>query len=563
MNPRQRHPADTAPTFAELFTPKLITVLREGYGAGDLRRDAVAGLTVAIVALPLSMAIAIASGVSPDRGIYTAIVGGFLVSLLGGSRYQIGGPAGAFIGLIAVIVERHGYDGLALATMIAGLILLAVGLLRVGTYIKYIPFPVTVGFTAGIAAIIAASQVKDFLGLTLAHEPSDLLPRVVALWGAIGTLNGTTVAVALFSMAVMWGVRKLSPTAPAFLIAVTLAAIVTYLLHLDVATVGSRFGTLPSALPSPSLPTFSWEKIRAVLPDAVAIAILGAIESLLSAVVADGMTGTRHRSNCELAAQGVANIGSVIFGGMCVTGTIARTATNIRAGARGPIAGIFHCGYLLAFMVIAAPLVSYIPLAALSALLITVAWRMAEKEEFWSLLRGSRGDAVVLLSTFLLTIFVDLITGIGVGVVFGALLFLHRMAEAVEVETGTNFIGEDSADRKGEKAEIDAARTIDHNVMVYRISGAFFFGATARVSLILERLAVHPKVFVLDFRDVPLIDSTAAHSLAGFTARLRRSGTAVYFAAARPSVRDVLKRGGLTEPQVHYVASAADVKPPA
>ena len=563
MNPRPRHPHDTAPTFAELFTPKLITVFREGYGAHDLRRDAIAGLTVAIVALPLSMAIAIAAGVSPDRGIYTAIIGGFLVSLLGGSRYQIGGPAGAFIGLIAVIVERHGYDGLALATMIAGFILLAIGLLRAGTYIKYIPFPVTVGFTAGIAVIIAASQVKDLLGLTLAHEPSDLLPRVMALWGAIGTLHWPTVAIALSAIGVMWVVRKLSPTAPAFLIAVILASAAAFLLHLDVATVGSRFGTLPSALPSPSLPPFSLEKIRAVLPDAVAIAILGAIESLLSAVVADGMTGARHRSNCELAAQGVANIGSVIFGGICVTGTIARTATNIRAGARGPVAGMFHCGYLLVFLMIAGPLVTYIPLAALGAVLVTVAWRMAEKEEFWSLMRGSRGDAVVLLATFLLTIFVDLITGIGVGVVFGALLFLHRMAEAVEVEGGPNFVGEDTADSSGDKAEIDKARTLGHNVMVYRINGAFFFGATARVSLILERLAVHPKVFVLDFRDVPLIDSTAAHSLAGFTARLRRSGTIVYFAAARPSVRAVLKRAGLTMPEVHYIAHAEDAKPPA
>ncbi len=561
MNSRPSLPANQ-PTFAELFTPKLITVVREGYGARDLRRDAVAGLTVAIVALPLSMAIAIASGVSPDRGIYTAIVGGFVVSLLGGSRYQIGGPAGAFIGLIATVVERHGYDGLALATMIAGLILLAIGLLRVGTYIKYIPFPVTVGFTAGIAVIISASQVKDLLGLTLAHEPSDLLPRLTALWGAIGTLNAPTVAIALFSLAVMATVRRLAPTAPAFLIAVILAALAALLLHLDVATVGSRFGALPSSLPSPSLPTFSVEKIRAVLPDAVAIAILGAIESLLSAVVADGMTGARHRSNCELTAQGLANIASVIFGGICVTGTVARTATNIRAGARGPVAGMFHCGYLLVFLMVAGPLVTYIPLAALGAVLITVAWRMAEKEEFWALIRGSRGDAVVLLSTFFLTIFVDLITGIGVGVVLGALLFLHRMAEAVEVQGGTNFIGDDVADTSGDKAEIDATRTIGHDMMVYRINGAFFFGATARVSLILERLAVHPKVFVLDFRDVPLIDSTAAHSLAGFTARLRRSGTKVYFAAARPSVRKILLSAGLDEPDVRYVATTADVKPP-
>lgn len=563
MNPRPSMPSDAPPRFGELFTPKLITVFREGYGGRDLHRDAMAGLTVAIVALPLSMAIAIASGVSPDRGIYTAIVGGFFVSLLGGSRYQIGGPAGAFIGLVASVVERHGYDGLVLATAIAGLILLAIGLLRAGNYIKYIPFPVTVGFTAAIAVIIAASQVKELLGLTLAHEPSDILPKAKALWGAMGTFHWQTLAIALLTIGVIALIRKLRPTWPFFLIAITLSAAVVFLLQLDVATVGSRFGALPNALPSPSLPMFSLAKIQAVLPDAIAIALLGAIESLLSAVVADGMSGARHRSNCELAAQGVANIASAMFGGICVTGTIARTATNIRAGARGPLAGIFHCAYLLLFLMVAAPLVSYIPLAALGAVLVTVAWRMAEKEEVWSLLRGSRGDAVVLLTTFLLTIFVDLITGIGVGVVFGALLFLHRMAEAIEVQGGLNLVPEDAADTKRDKSDIDAAQNVAPGMMVYRITGAFFFGATARVSLILERLAVHPKVFVLDFRDVPLIDSTAAHSLAGFTARLRRSGTEVYFAAARPSVRKVLVRSGLTEPDVRYVDAVSDVQPPA
>jgi SulP family sulfate permease len=546
----------TAPTFGELFTPKLITVLREGYGARDIRRDAIAGLTVAIVALPLSMAIAIASGVSPGRGIFTAIVGGFVVSLLGGSRYQIGGPAGAFIGLVAGVVERHGYDGLVLATVMAGGILLVSGLLRAGTYIKYIPFPVTIGFTAGIAVIIAASQVKDLLGLTLAHEPADLLPKVEALWGAIGTVHTPTVAITLFSVAVIALLRKLRPHWPSFLIAVAAAAAVSFALHLDVATVGSRFGALPNMVPPPSLPAFSFAKIQAVLPDAAAIAILGAIESLLSAVVADGMSGARHRSNCELAAQGVANIASAIFGGICVTGTIARTATNIRAGARGPIAGMFHSLYLLLFLIAAAPLVAYIPLAALGAVLVMVAWGMAEKEEFWSLLSGSRGDAVVLSATFLLTIFVNLITGIGVGVVFGALLFLHRMAEAVEVEGRPHLVPEDVADRPLDLRDFEAAQ----DVMVYRISGAFFFGATARVSLILDRLATHPKIFVLDFSEVPLIDSTATHSLLSFTARLKRSGTAVYFAAARPAVQRELARAGLDASKVHFVAAVSDVK---
>jgi SulP family sulfate permease len=293
------------------------------------------------------------------------------------------------------------------------------------------------------------------------------------------------------------------------------------------------------------------------LPDGIAIALLGAIESLLSAVVADGMTGRRHRSNCELSAQGVANIVSVVFGGICVTGTVARTATNVRAGARGPVSGIFHCAYLLMFLIVAAPLVGFIPLAALGAVLAMVAWNMAEKEEFWSLLRSSRGDAVVLLATFLLTIFVDLITGIAVGVVFGALLFLHRMAEAVEVD-GTGASLNDVADAADKELRYDAGPASDRDVMVFRISGAFFFGATARVLTVLERVGTPPRLLVLDFRDVPLIDSTAARSLVAFVHKIKRSGTSVTFAAARPNVRHTLSHAGLKPPLVHYSANTKE-----
>jgi SulP family sulfate permease len=545
------------PSFVELFTPKLITVFREGYGWRDVRADAISGLTVAVVALPLSMAIAIASGVSPERGLYTAIAGGLIISLIGGSRFQIGGPAGAFIGLVASVVERHGYDGLALATIIAGLVLITVGLLRAGTYIKYIPFPVTVGFTAGIAVIIAASQIHDLLGLTIAHEPSALLPKLAAIRDALPTVHWPTVAVALMSVVTIAALRRFRPAWPSFLIAVAVAAGVCFIFHLDVATVSSRFGAIPRSLPAPTLPTFSFDKLQAVLPDGIAIALLGAIESLLSAVVADGMTGRRHRSNCELSAQGVANIVSVVFGGICVTGTVARTATNVRAGARGPVSGIFHCAYLLMFLIVAAPLVGFIPLAALGAVLAMVAWNMAEKEEFWSLLRSSRGDAVVLLATFLLTIFVDLITGIAVGVVFGALLFLHRMAEAVEVD-GTGASLNDVADAADKELRYDAGPASDRDVMVFRISGAFFFGATARVLTVLERVGTPPRLLVLDFRDVPLIDSTAARSLVAFVHKIKRSGTSVTFAAARPNVRHTLSHAGLKPPLVHYSANTKE-----
>jgi SulP family sulfate permease len=546
------------PSFIELFTPKLVTVFREGYGWRDLRHDAVSGLTVAVVALPLSMAIAIASGVSPERGLYTAIAGGFIVSLIGGSRFQIGGPAGAFIGLVAGIVERHGYDGLALATVVAGLIMITVALLRAGTYVKYIPFPVTVGFTAGIAVIIAASQLKDLLGLKLTHEPSALVPKLEAIAGAIGSVNYATVAVALMSIGIIALVRKVRPTWPAFLIAVASASLVSFALHLDVATVTSQFGAVPRALPAPALPTFSLAKLQAILPDAFSIAVLGAIESLLSAVVADGMTGRRHRSNCELGAQGTAQIVSILFGGICVTGTVARTATNVRSGARGPISGMFHCGYLILFLAIFAPLVGYIPLAALGAVLAVVSWNMAEKEEFWSLLRGSRGDAAVLLATFLLTIFVDLMTGIGVGVVMGALLFMHRMGEAVEVESGGAGV-DDIADKADPANRYDAAPATSRDVMVYHISGAFFFGATARVLSVLERVGA-PRVLVLDFADVPLIDTTAARSLVTFVTKIKRAGSAVYFSAVKPNVRRMLINAGLKPPLVAYAAKAEDVR---
>jgi SulP family sulfate permease len=419
-------PKVTHPSFAAQFTPKLVTVFREGYRWRDLRADAIAGLTVAVVALPLSMGIAIASGVSPERGLYTAIAGGFVVSLLGGSRFQIGGPAGAFIVVVASIVERHGYDGLALATAMSGGMLLIAALLRVGGAIRYIPHSVIVGFTAGIAVIIAASQIRDVLGLTLTHEPTELLPKLAALRGAISTANWPTLSIALLSVGVIVILRRLRPNWPGFLIAIAGATLLCAVLHPAIETVVSRFGEVPRILPAPSLPPFSIEKAMALLLDAASLALLGAIESLLSAVVADKMGNGRHRSDGELGAQGVANIVSVLFGGICVTGTIARTATNVRAGSRGPVSGILHSAYLLVFLLVAAPLIGLIPLASLGAMLLVVAWSMTDKGDFWLLLREMRGDAVVLLATFLLTIFVNLIAGIAAGCAIAALLHWYR-----------------------------------------------------------------------------------------------------------------------------------------
>ena len=427
----ERPPVEPAPRYPALFMPKLITVFREGYGLTGLKADAVAGLTVAVVALPLSMGIAIASGVSPERGLYTAIFGGFIVSLLGGSRFQIGGPAGAFIGLVAITVERHGYDGLALATAMAGVMLLIGALARVGGIIRYIPHPVIVGFTAGIAVIIAASQIGEVLGLTIAHEPPELLPKLGVLQGALTTFNWQALIVAAITAGLIVVFRYLRPNWPAFLIAIVAATLIAFVLHFDIATVVSRFGEVPRSFPPLTVPPFSIDKAIAVLPDAASFALLGAIESLLSAVVADKMGNGRHRSDGELGAQGVANIVSVLFGGICVTGTIARTATNVRAGARGPMAGILHCVYLLVFLMIAAPLIGLIPLAALGAMLLVVAWSMTDREDFYKMMSEMRGEALVLMTTFLLTIFVNLLAGIAAGCVIAALLgWRNRRARA-------------------------------------------------------------------------------------------------------------------------------------
>lgn len=545
----RRGAAPGGPGLGEMFTPKLVTVLREGYGPAALRADAVAGLTVAIVALPLSMAIAIASGLGPDRGLYTAIVGGFLISLLGGSRFQIGGPAGAFIVLVSATVAAHGVSGLVLATLLSGFILMAIGLLRLGTFIKYIPYPVTVGFTAGIGVIILASQVKDLLGLSLAREPGPLLPKLAALWEALPTANPAAVALAGLSIAIILVLRRLRPNLPGFLIAVTAAAALAGGLGLPVETIGSRFGGIPHSLPAPALPEMNLASVLAVLPAALSFALLGGIESLLSAVVADSMSGRRHRSNAELVAQGVANIGSALFGGFCVTGTIARTATNVRAGARGPVAGMLHAAFLLLFMLLAAPLAAYIPLAALAGLLAVVAWNMVERHAMAALMRASRGDAVVLFATLLLVVFRDLIEGIVIGFGIGALLFLHRMAQAVRVETGRPLVEADAPE--------DGIAT-SRDLAVIRISGAFFFGAAAEVGAALDRVGAQPRAYVIDVSAVPVLDSTAAATIEGFARKARRAGALVYLAGARPPIRRVLRTLGLRPPAVRFRAGLAE-----
>jgi len=550
--------AAARPSFADLYTPKIVTVWREGYDLAGLRADALAGLTVAIVALPLSMAIAIASGVSPERGLYTAIFGGFVVSLLGGSRFQIGGPAGAFIVLVAGTVAKYGADGLATAAFLSGLMLMAAGWLRLGTFVKFIPYPVTVGFTAGIGVIIFASQVKDLLGLTLAgKEPGDLVPKLVALGEALPTVNSAAVGVALAAIAIIAACRMWRPHWPSFLIAVAVTALGAALLHLPVETIGTKFGGIARALPAPHLPDLSLARIVQLLPAALSFTLLGAIESLLSAVVADSMSGGRHRSNCELVAQGAANIASALFGGICVTGTIARTATNVRAGARGPVSGMLHALFLLGFILIAAPLARYIPLAALAGLLATVCWNMIEREQIAALFRASRGAALVLSVTFLVVIFRDLSMGILVGFALGTLITLQRMAQAIEVEQGAPMIEGDRADSDNAPTiETGAAR--DPDIAYCRISGAFFFGSAGIVSATLNRLGEHPRAYVIDLTDVPMLDSTGAAIVEGFARKVTRRGAALYIAGARPAVRHVLVAHHVTPPHARYRATCAE-----
>jgi SulP family sulfate permease len=405
---------------AHLFKPKLLNLFAEGYSLDFFRRDALAGLTVAIVALPLSMAIAVASGVTPERGLYTAIVGGFLVSALGGSRFQIGGPAGAFIVVVAATVNEFGLDGLLLTVLLSGGMLTVLGLSRLGALIRHMPHAVIVGFTCAIAVTILASQLKDLGGLTLnSIEPGHLFPKLIALGQALPTLNVAALAIGAGSAALIFVLRWWLPNWPGMLIAVALASVAAGGFGLPVETIGSRFGTMPDHLPPPQLPSISLELIWQVLPAAITFTLLGGVESLLSAKVADGMTGRKHRSNMELLAQGLANIASALFGGISVTGTIARTATNIRAGAKSPLSGIMHAAFLLAFIVVAAPLASYVPLASLAGVLVVVSWSMAEKKEFVRLLPDWRA-AAVLLATFGLTLVKDLTAGILAGCLLAA-----------------------------------------------------------------------------------------------------------------------------------------------
>ena len=407
--------------------PKILTTLKT-YTAAEFRADLVAGVTVALVALPLSLAIAIASGADPAKGLVTAVVAGFLISALGGSRVQIGGPTGAFIVVVFGVIAEHGYDGLVLATLMAGVLLLVAGQLRAGRLISYVPEAVVNGFTIGIAIIIATSQIRDFLGLTAESLPADFLEKIPALWEARGTLNPSALAIALLAVVLIVAFRRLAPRLPGLIVAVALASGAVAVLGLEVDTLQSRFGDLPSTLPAPALPEISWARFVELVPSAIVIAFLAGIESLLSAMVADRMIGGHHRPNAELTAQGAANIASALFGGLPATGAIARTATNVRAGGKTPVSGIVHALTVLAIMQVAAPAAGYLAMPAMAALLIVTAWNMSEPHKWAEYARGRVSDRVLLMLTLVLTVLIDLTVAIGVGVALGLALRLSRRA---------------------------------------------------------------------------------------------------------------------------------------
>lgn len=532
-------------SWPEAFTPKIVTTLRAGYTPRLLKDDLVAGLTVAIVALPLAMALGIASGASPDKGLVTSIVAGFAISALGGSRVQIGGPTGAFVVVISGIIAQHGYAGLVLATLMAGAILIVAGYSGVGRLMKFIPMPVVTGFTAGIAVIIASSQIGDFLGLRTGAVPAEFFAKWQAWLAALGSVQGATLAIGAGALALILLLRALAPKWPGYLIALTLAALAVALLHLPVDTVGSRFPAMPTGLPAPGLPSFSLATLRAVVPAAFTIAFLAGIEALLSATVADGMTGYRHRSGQELVGQGAANIASALFGGLPATGAIARTATNIRAGGKTPMAGLFHAAFLLLFLLVAGPLIAYIPMAALAAILLVVAWGMSEAHRFRALLRMDMGERTLLLLTFGLTVLVDLTVAIGVGVTLASLLFMARMAH-------TTGLRPDEA--AGETPDQRAA--LPDGVEVFRMAGPLFFGVAQEMLDTLTRIGRTPRAVVLRMDRVPYIDSSGLETLAAFVRQAQANDTRVLFCDLAPGIDAALSR---TQPPYAGAEAAADL----
>ena len=501
------------------------------------------GLTVGVVALPLAIALAIASGVKPEQGLYTAIVAGFVIAVLGGSRVQISGPTGAFVVIVYGIVQKYGYDGLVVATLIAGVLLVIMGLARMGALLKFIPYPVIVGFTSGIALIIFSSQVNDFLGLRIENVPADFVEKWIEYARHITRVDPYTLGVGLISLLIIVLWPRVTHRVPGQLIAILAATIAVQYFAIPVDTIQTRFGGMPQGLPSPQFPAMTWATFQELFSPAITIAILAALESLLSSVVADGMTGTRHRSNMELIAQGAGNVASAIFGGIPATGAIARTATNIKSGGKTPVAAIIHSVFLLLVLLFIGEWAAMIPMATLAAVLIVVAYNMSEWREFRHLLKSPRGDVAVLLATFLLTVFIELTVAIQVGILLAAFLFLQKMSKEAKVDVITENLRDDEEFKSRDMSTVD----IPKGVEVFEVYGSLFFGAVSQFKESIRVVANRPRVVILRMRQVSHIDASGLHILEELVKDSHASGTAVVFSAVSPAVQEVMRESSFVD----------------
>jgi SulP family sulfate permease len=527
-------------TASERWTPALLLSLRN-YSSHDLLADVVAGLTVGLVALPLAMAFGIASGATPQAGLYTAVVAGFLISALGGSRVQIGGPTGAFVVIVAGIIAKFGLSGLLVVTLMAGAILIVMGATGLGTAVKFIPRPVTIGFTNGIAVLIASTQIQDFFGLKTGNVPNEFIGRMRLLIEHFSTLDWLTLALSCGSLASIILLPKLTRRIPGSMVALFLGTLAVVVFKLPVETIGSKFGGIPTGFPAIALPHFRPDLIVPLLPSALTVALLAAVESLLSAVVADSMTGGRHNSNVELIAQGIANMASPFFGGIPATGAIARTATNIRSGAKTPIAGMVHALTLLFILLVAAPLARFVPLGTLAAVLFVVAYNMGEWREIKTIVRLSNADKAVWLATFALTVFADLTIAVEVGIALAALLYIYRIAQTTSVDLATPGYIEDG------RAHILQDKDVPPYVSILRVHGPFLFGTTDKLEQATADLDVFEPVVVLRLRNMTALDATGLHALEKLASRLRKSGRTLLLCGAREQPARFLERAGFIE----------------
>ena len=524
----------------ERFTPVFFEVIKD-YSFSLFKRDLFAGITVGIVAIPLALAFAIASGATPSQGIFTAVIAGFFISFLGGSRYQIGGPTGAFVIIIYGIIAQHGYNGLIIATIMAGIILIFLGIAKVGSFIKFIPYPVTTGFTAGIGVVIFSSQIKDFLGLTYESTSPEFIDKWINIFSNLSTINISSAAIGVATVLIIIVIRKMSTNIPSHVVAIVISTAVCYFLGLNTETIGNRFGEIKAVFPSFQVPEITLDKIRLLFPSAITIALLAGIESLLSAVVADGMTGSHHKSNTELIGQGAANILSGFFGGIPATGAIARTATNVRAGGATPVSGMIHAVFLCLFILFFSFLIEIIPMAALAGVLLVVSVDMMGIKNMANLLSSPKSDVVVLLTTFILTIIIDLTAAVQVGVVLAALLFMKRMSDVTSMGK-INFDASEKTDKDELDPDATSNKDIPEGVEVYEINGPFFFGVADMLINTLEHIGKTPKVFILRMRNVPAIDATGEHALENFYSTCKKIGTQLVLSGVNPVPYATLKK---------------------